>query len=154
MNVIAARILNAPFLLAIAGWERRRTLFATSRRILLGLKKRFLTYASPHHDLQLVFEHLPPELEDELPRHGLMSNISRDSSADERRGRSNSPIRPGARHASLNRSGSRPNRLTLTKMYGRSEGSEDIDAITRRLDRLEDILSRIEESVKLGGAEG
>ena len=63
VNVTAAKVFNAPLLLPIAAWERRRTIFDTPRRFLLGMKKRLLTYASPHHDLQLVFEHLPPDLQ-------------------------------------------------------------------------------------------
>lgn len=72
LNVYAARVLNAPILLMIGVWERRRTIFGNNGRLpIYLLARRFLNATTARHDLHMVFE-LPPELE-------VSQNIGRDT---------------------------------------------------------------------------
>lgn len=86
----------------------------------------------------------------DIPINGVMEGSDSDTSSM-RRGRSTSPVRRRGRGgqgtALQHRDGSRPR--PLTRMYGKGDG--EMDALVKRMDRLEEVLARIEEGVKAIG---
>jgi hypothetical protein len=94
VNVTAVRVLNAPILLAISLYERRR-LWKSKKRAPLGLMKRskwsFFNFSSlnVHGDLQAVFDTDPPqsvldqieeedELEDAILENSFAATANKD----------------------------------------------------------------------------
>lgn len=164
INVWAARALNIPLILLVAAWERREVFTARWQRTRLHhYFQRILIRTTAHQAVRIAF-HLPAELlvgslhcsslanslinptQADIPINGTLDNSDSETSSV-RRGRSASPKRRGRGTALMKREGSKPS--PLTRMYGR--GDQDFEALVKRMERLEEMLGRIEDGVKAIG---
>lgn len=152
INVTAVRTINAPLLLLLSVYERRRLWSTKSSKITTKLKFWNFSRFSVHADIQAVFDSDPPQsILDEISEaeenldHGSLAvpSISFDSKA----------VNRSESHRILpKKTAKRKDSMTtmegLTEHLGEWLHGHDSSGLTGRLEALEEATKRIESMVK------
>ena len=152
INVTAVRTINAPLLLLISVYERRRLWNARPLKIKTKLSFWDFSRFSVHADIQAVFDSDPPQSvldeiseaeDDPHPRTLTVPSISFDTKAAERpKGHRMNSMKTAKRKDSM------ATMDGLTEHIGEWLHGHDSSGLTGRLAALEDATRRIEDTVK------